>query len=506
MIFPVLHGTYGEDGTVQGLLELADAAYVGAGPLGSGIGMDKDVAKRLLAQAGIPVVPWRLVTAAGFRKDPAGAQARVSELGFPAVRETRERRVLGGRQQGEGAAPTCRRRWRRRCRSTSRRWPRPAVDAREIECAVLGNDDPQAAVPGEIEVTHKDGFYSYEAKYVDPDGSHIRIPADIPAETAARVRQLSVETFRTLELAGMARVDFFLDRQTGALYVNEVNTIPGLHRHLDVPEDVGGGRPVDPGAGDEADRPGHRAPPGPPQPEDQRVKRYWLITLGLLAVFLAAFGVVEALGVPLLQQPEDWLGARRAGARRRCRWALLVADVFLPIPSSVIMIANGALFGIAAGTALSLVGSLGATALGFLIGRRSSRLITRLVTPAEKARADALLARWGAMAIVITRPIPLLAETTAILAGASPLGWGRSMAAAVGGALPSCLLYALTGATSRSFGSGVAMFACVLAVAGAFYFLGRRAPASARLTVVVLYRYGDRILGVALQFLQSQTM
>jgi D-alanine-D-alanine ligase len=102
------------------------------------------------------------------------------------------------------------------------------VDAREIECAVLGNDDPQAAVPGEIEVTHKDGFYSYEAKYVDPDGSHIRIPADIPAETAARVRQLSVETFRTLELAGMARVDFFLDRQTGALYVNEVNTIPGF--------------------------------------------------------------------------------------------------------------------------------------------------------------------------------------------------------------------------------------------------------------------------------------
>jgi uncharacterized membrane protein YdjX (TVP38/TMEM64 family) len=204
------------------------------------------------------------------------------------------------------------------------------------------------------------------------------------------------------------------------------------------------------------------------------VKRYWLITLGLLVVFLAAFGVVEALGVPLLQQPEAWLARAGSGAAAVLSVALLVADVFLPIPSSVIMIANGALFGIVPGAALSLAGSLGATALGFLLGRRSSRLITRLVTPEEKAHADALLARWGAMAIVITRPIPLLAETTAILAGASPLGWGRSMAAAVGGALPSCLLYALTGATSRSFGSGIAMFACVLAVAGVFYWLGRK--------------------------------
>jgi uncharacterized membrane protein YdjX (TVP38/TMEM64 family) len=204
------------------------------------------------------------------------------------------------------------------------------------------------------------------------------------------------------------------------------------------------------------------------------VRRYWLITLGLLVVFLAGFGLVEALGVPLLQQPETWLG-RGGPAAGALSVGLLVADVFLPIPSSVVMIANGALFGVAVGTALSLVGSLGAMALGFFVGRRSDRLLGRLVTPAEKQRADALLARWGVMAIVITRPIPLLAETTAILAGASPLGWGRSLLAALGGALPSCLLYALTGATSRSFGSGVLMFACVLAVAGGFYFLGRRA-------------------------------
>ena len=227
VIFPVLHGTYGEDGTVQGLLELADAAYVGAGPLGSGIGMDKDVAKRLLAQAGIPVVPWRLVTAAGFRKDPAGTQARVGELGFPLFVKP----ANAGSSVGVSKVKTPADLPAALAQALSfdlKALAEAAVDAREIECAVLGNDEPQAAVPGEIVVTHQDGFYSYEAKYVDPDGSHIRIPADIPAETAARVRQLSVETFRALELAGMARVDFFLDRKSGALYVNEVNTIPGF--------------------------------------------------------------------------------------------------------------------------------------------------------------------------------------------------------------------------------------------------------------------------------------
>jgi D-alanine-D-alanine ligase len=103
-----------------------------------------------------------------------------------------------------------------------------AVDAREIECAVLGNDDPLASVPGEILVHHKDGFYSYDAKYVDPDGASWKIPADIPAATTSRVKELAVATFRTLELSGLARVDFFLSRADGALYVNEVNTIPGF--------------------------------------------------------------------------------------------------------------------------------------------------------------------------------------------------------------------------------------------------------------------------------------
>jgi uncharacterized membrane protein YdjX (TVP38/TMEM64 family) len=204
------------------------------------------------------------------------------------------------------------------------------------------------------------------------------------------------------------------------------------------------------------------------------MKRYWLLSAGMLLVFLAAFVVVEAAGPAPLTDPDSWLRGAGPGTAA-LSVGFLVADVFLPVPSSVLMIGNGALFGVTLGTALSLLGSLGATALGFFLGRRGAPLIAWLATPAQKARADALLARWGALAIVITRPIPLLAETTAILAGASPLGWGRMLLAALGGALPSCLLYALTGATSRSFGSGVMMFAFVLLIAGGFYFLGRRA-------------------------------
>jgi uncharacterized membrane protein YdjX (TVP38/TMEM64 family) len=225
--------------------------------------------------------------------------------------------------------------------------------------------------------------------------------------------------------------------------------------------------PLNPGAPDAntVGRPAGGAP----------LRRYWGVMLGLLAVFLGVFGLVEWREVAVLRDPSGLLG-RGGVAAAAGSLALLVVDVFLPIPSSVIMIGNGALFGVAAGTALSLAGSVGASGLGFLIGRRSARLIERLVSPGEKAHADALLARWGALAIVVTRPIPLLAETTAILAGGSPLGWGRLTAASVAGAFPSCLLYALTGAHSRSFGSGALMFGIVLVVAGGFYFLGRRGP------------------------------
>jgi D-alanine-D-alanine ligase len=219
VVFPVLHGTYGEDGTVQGLLELADIAYVGPGTLGSAIGMDKDVAKRLLVQAGIPVVPWRLVTARAFE--------RASELGFPVFVKPANAGSSVGVSKVKSAAelePAL----RAALAFDSKVLVEAAVNAREIECAVLGNDEPQASMPAEIVVHHKDGFYSYDAKYVDADGADAKIPADISPELTERVRTLAKDTFRCLELAGMARVDFFLDRQSGTLYVNEVNTIPGF--------------------------------------------------------------------------------------------------------------------------------------------------------------------------------------------------------------------------------------------------------------------------------------
>jgi len=227
VVFPVLHGTYGEDGTVQGLLELADVAYVGPGHLGSAIGMDKDVSKRLLVQAGIPVVPWRMVTAHAMKRDVSSCLALASELGFPAFVKPANAGSSVGVSKVQSAAqlePAL----RAALAFDTKVLVETAVNAREIECAVLGNDDPVASLPAEIVVHHKDGFCSYDAKYVDADGADAKIPADIPPETAARVRALAVETFHALELAGMARVDFFLDRDRGDFYVNEVNTIPGF--------------------------------------------------------------------------------------------------------------------------------------------------------------------------------------------------------------------------------------------------------------------------------------
>jgi uncharacterized membrane protein YdjX (TVP38/TMEM64 family) len=194
----------------------------------------------------------------------------------------------------------------------------------------------------------------------------------------------------------------------------------------------------------------------------------------MLALFLALFGLTEALGISFLQDPTGWMGREHGLAAAAAGVGLLVADVFIPVPSSLIMIAHGALFGIATGTALSLAGCLGGAALGFALGRRGGKLIARLVTAEEKAKADALLARYGALAVLVTRPLPLLAETVAILAGASPMGWGRMLLATLAGSFPASLLYALTGATSRSFGSGVLMMGAVVALAGLFWWVGRK--------------------------------
>jgi D-alanine-D-alanine ligase len=227
VVFPVLHGTYGEDGTVQGLLELADLAYVGPGHLGSAVGMDKDVTKRLLAQAGIPVVASRTVTAHALQKNEAECLRSATELGFPLFVKP----ANAGSSVGVSRASTIEK--LREALGVALLYDtkvlvEAAVDAREIECAVLGNDEPKASLPAEIIVHHRDGFYSYDAKYVDAEGAEARIPADLPQALMERVQRLAVETFRVLELAGMARVDFFLDRKSDQLYVNEVNTIPGF--------------------------------------------------------------------------------------------------------------------------------------------------------------------------------------------------------------------------------------------------------------------------------------
>ncbi len=222
VVFPVLHGTYGEDGTVQGLLKLANVPFVGAGVLGSAVGMDKDVAKRLLHEAGIPVTRSRTLT----ERTAAAAtfEELAAEFGVPFfVKPANSGSSVGVSKVRDAAG------WAA-ARTDALRYDRKLlveefIRGREIEVAVLGNDDPQASVPGEIVPRHD--FYSYEAKYLDENGAALRIPADLPAATAATVRQLAVRTFEALECAGMARVDFFVDAD-GRAYVNEINTIPGF--------------------------------------------------------------------------------------------------------------------------------------------------------------------------------------------------------------------------------------------------------------------------------------
>jgi uncharacterized membrane protein YdjX (TVP38/TMEM64 family) len=180
-----------------------------------------------------------------------------------------------------------------------------------------------------------------------------------------------------------------------------------------------------------------------------------------MAAMLTTFLVVEVMGVEPLTDPEPLLGAGGALAAV-AGTGLLVADVLLPVPSSGVMLAHGALFGVVGGAALSLLGSLGAFALGFGLGRRGARTVERLVSEEERTRADRLLRKWGVLAIVVTRPVPILAETTALVAGASSLGWRPSLIAALVGSLPAALLYAVAGALAASFATGAVVFAVVI--------------------------------------------
>ena len=202
------------------------------------------------------------------------------------------------------------------------------------------------------------------------------------------------------------------------------------------------------------------------------MRRYWGLVGAMIAFFLLLFLLAEWLRVPLLADPSRWLerGGVIAGL---LGVGLLIADVVLPVPSSLVMIAHGALFGVALGTLLSLIGSVGAALTGFAIGRRGGKLLKRIVTAEERARIEQMLERWGALAIVITRPVPLLAETTAVMAGASAMSWQRAAVASFAGSLPAALLYALTGSVAASFQNGALMFCFVILVSGVFWFINR---------------------------------
>jgi D-alanine-D-alanine ligase len=225
VILPIIHGTGGEDGSLQGFLEMAGIPYVGAGVLGSAIQMDKEVTKRLLAAAGLPVVPGVLVRAAELRAGAAGAVERASrEIGLPAFvkpaclgSSVGISKVRTPEELARGLAEAA--------RYDTKILVERAVNAREIEVAVLGNDQPEASVPGEI--IPKAEFYDYASKYVDED-TELVVPARISEEETARVQELAVAAFRLLEGAGIARIDFFLDRESGEIFLNEVNSLPGF--------------------------------------------------------------------------------------------------------------------------------------------------------------------------------------------------------------------------------------------------------------------------------------
>lgn len=204
------------------------------------------------------------------------------------------------------------------------------------------------------------------------------------------------------------------------------------------------------------------------------MRKIWLITSGVFAFFLFLYLSIEALGFNALENPSPML-TRGGWLAAALSLGLLVADVLLPIPSSLVMIINGSIFGVTLGALISLLGSVGAMCVGFAIGRRGSRLFERLVTPDERKRFDPLVRRWGALLIIMTRPIPLMSETVAVLAGASPIGFKRALLAAFAGALPAAILYALAGAkAAQDFANSSFMFGVVLLTAGVFYLFGRR--------------------------------
>jgi D-alanine-D-alanine ligase len=226
VVFPVLHGPYGEDGTVQGLLELANVPYVGCGVLASAAGMDKAVMKMLFAAHGLAVGPYLALVRREWEHDAAGITSRVErDLGYPVFVKPANLGSSVGISKAKSRAELV------DAVKLALEFDRKVVieaavpNAREIECSVLGNDEPEASVPGEVVPSRE--FYDYEAKYLDA-ASKTLIPAPLTDDEAATIRRLAIAAFRAVDGAGMARVDFLMARDSGAIVVNEVNTIPGF--------------------------------------------------------------------------------------------------------------------------------------------------------------------------------------------------------------------------------------------------------------------------------------
>jgi D-alanine-D-alanine ligase len=230
VVFPLLHGPFGEDGTLQGMLELVDVRYVGAGVLASAVGMDKHYMKLVLAGQGLPVGPYTVLRPGDFARDPEGSTAKVAALGLPVfVKPARAGSSLGITRVDDLAdLPGA-------IAAAQEHDPKIVVEAgivgREIECAVLGGRDgrrARASLPGEIIVTDtRHGFYDFEAKYLDEAGVQLTCPADLPDDVVADVREIAVQTFEAVGCEGLARVDVFVT-DGGRVVVNEINTMPGF--------------------------------------------------------------------------------------------------------------------------------------------------------------------------------------------------------------------------------------------------------------------------------------
>jgi len=225
VVFPVLHGTFGEDGTVQGLLSMADLPCVGAGVLASALGMDKILMKQMFFQNDLPSADFMWFLRKDWQKSPRIIQKGVrEEIGFPCfVKPANTGSSVGIQKVHKEEEFSF-------CVSRAAEYDRKilvekALDARELECSVLGNDEPKASAVGEIISCNE--FYDYEAKYI-ADGSRTIVPADIPASLSEEVRRMAVAAFKAVDCSGMARVDFFLERQTNRIFINELNTIPGF--------------------------------------------------------------------------------------------------------------------------------------------------------------------------------------------------------------------------------------------------------------------------------------